>query len=275
MTTADARFDLTGRVAVLTGAGGVLIADMARELGRRGVKVVATNRSLNKAEAVAEEIRQAGGEAIALALDVTDRAALEAVSAEVQRRYGRLDFLINGAGGNRKEATPAPGQPFFDIPVEALRGVIDLNLIGTVLPCQVFGRLMAAQQEGVIVNLSSMSAIRTITRVGGYGAAKAAVDNFTQWLAVHLAQTCSPRIRVNAIAPGFFLTEQNRFLLTREQDGGLTERGQQVISHTPMARFGSPDDLLGALVWLLSPGASFVTGVVLPVDGGFAAQSGV
>lgn len=271
----DPMFDLAGRVAVLTGAGGVLIADMARELGRRGVKVVATNRSLPKAEAVAADIRAAGGEAIALALDVTDRAALEAVAKEVRARYGRVDFLVNGAGGNRKEATPAPGQPFFDIPAEALRAVVDLNLFGTVLPCQVFGRLMAEQKAGAIINLSSMSGMRPISRVGGYGAAKAAIDNFTQWLAVHLAQTCSPHIRVNAIAPGFFLTEQNRFLLTNEADGSLTARGQQVIAHTPMARFGSPGDLLGALIWLLSPSASFVTGVVLPVDGGFAACTGV
>ena len=271
----DPMFDLAGRVAVLTGAGGVLIADMARELGRRGAKVVATNRSLPKAEAVAADIRAAGGEAIALALDVTDRAALEAVAKEVRARYGRVDFLVNGAGGNRKEATPAPGQPFFDIPAEALRAVVDLNLFGTVLPCQVFGRVMAEQKAGAIINLSSMSGMRPISRVGGYGAAKAAIDNFTQWLAVHLAQTCSPNIRVNAIAPGFFLTEQNRFLLTNEADGSLTARGQQVIAHTPMARFGSPGDLLGALVWLLSPSASFVTGVVLPVDGGFAACTGV
>lgn len=271
----DILFDLSGKVAVLTGAGGVLIADMARELGRRGVKVVATNRSPGKAEAVAASIREAGGEAIALGLDVTDPAGLAAVAKQVVERYGRIDFLINGAGGNRKEATPAPGQPFFDIPVEALRAVVDLNLFGTVLPCQVFGRVMATQKSGVIINLSSMSGMRPITRVGGYGAAKAAVDNFTQWLAVHLAQTCSPHIRVNAIAPGFFLTEQNRFLLTNEKDGSLTARGQQVISHTPMNRFGVPADLLGTLVWLLSPGASFVTGVVVPVDGGFAACTGV
>ena len=271
----DSLFDLTGRVAVLTGAGGILIAAMAKELGRRGAKVVATNRTASKAEAVAEEIRRAGGEAVGLGLDVTDRAGLEAVAAEVTRRYGRIDILVTGAGGNRKEATPAPGQPFFDIPVDALRAVVDLNLFGTVLPCQVFGRAMAAQKSGVIINISSMSGIRPITRVGGYGAAKAAVDNFTQWLAVHLAQTCSPEIRVNAIAPGFFLTEQNRFLLTKEEDGSLTPRGQQVIGHTPMNRFGVPADLLGTLVWLVSPGASFVTGVVVPVDGGFAACSGV
>lgn len=275
MTMHDSLFDLSGRVALLTGAGGVLIADLARELGRRGVKVVVTNRSLPKVEAVAREITQAGGEALALALDVTDRAALQQVSDAVIQRYGRIDILINGAGGNRKDATPEPGQPFFDLPADALRDVVDLNLMGTVLPCQVFGRVMARQKDGCIINLSSMSAQRPITRVGGYGAAKAAVDNFTRWLAVHLAQTCSPTIRVNAIAPGFFLTEQNRFLLTRETDGALTERGQQVISHTPMARFGTPGDLLGALVWLCSPSASFVTGIVLPVDGGFSACTGV
>ncbi len=268
-------FDVRGKVAVLTGAGGVLIAGMARELGRRGVRVVATNRSVGKAEAVAESIRAAGGEAHALALDVTDRGALLRVSEEVVRRYGRVDILINGAGGNRPQATPAPGQPFFDIPPEALREVIELNLMGTILPCQLFGAVMARQGEGCILNISSMGAQRPITRVGGYGAAKAAVDNFTRWLAVHLAQTCSPRIRVNAVSPGFFLTEQNRFLLTRAEDGALTARGQQVIAHTPMSRFGAPEDLLGALVWLVSPAASFVTGVVVPVDGGFSAYCGV
>ena len=274
MHTHDPLFDLRNQVALLTGAGGVLVGAMARELGRRGATVVCTNRTVARAEVVAAEIREAGGAAVALGLDVTDAAAIEACIEQVVQAHGRIDILINGAGGNRPDATPAPGVPFFDIPAEALRNVVDLNLMGTVLPCQAVGRVMARQQRGVILNLSSMGALRPITRVGGYGAAKAAVTNFTQWLAVHLAQTCSPAIRVNAIAPGFFLTEQNRFLLTT-QEGAPTERGRQVLAHTPAGRFGAPDDLLGAMVWLLSPAASFVTGLVVPVDGGFSAYCGV
>ncbi|MBP7275840.1 MAG: SDR family oxidoreductase [Kiritimatiellae bacterium] len=275
MNTGDAMFELRGQVAALTGAGGVLISRMARELGRRGVTVIATDRNLAAAESTASAIRAEGGSAEAIAMDVTDPGSLQTVADELVRRWGRVDILINGAGGNRKDATPEPGQPFFDLPAEALRSVVDLNLMGTVLPSQVFGREMAKRGCGAILNLSSMTAIRPISRVVGYGAAKAAVDHFTRWLAVHLAQTCAPAIRVNAIAPGFFLTEQNRFLLTNESDGSLTERGRQVLSHTPMNRFGAPEDLLGAMVWLLSPSASFVTGVVLPIDGGFSVCAGV
>lgn len=271
----DPLFGLRGKVAVLTGAGGILIAEMARELGRRGVKVVVTNRSLPKAEAVAEGIRREGGEALALPMDVTDRAGVEAAAGNVLQRYGQVDFLINGAGGNVKEATVAPGGSFFDLPEAALRRVMDLNLLGAILPSQVFGRVMAGRKEGVIINISSMNSFRPLTRIVGYSVAKAAVNNFTQWLAVHLAQTCSPNIRVNAIAPGFFETEQNSFLLRTEPGGPLTERGNRIVDHTPMRRFGVPADLLGSLVWLLSPSAAFVTGIVIPVDGGFSAYSGV
>ena len=164
---------------------------------------------------------------------------------------------------------------FFDVPPDALRWVIDLNLLGTILPCQAFGKVMAEKQEGNILNISSMTAIRPLTRVLGYSAAKAGVTNFTQWLSVHMAQTYSPNIRVNAVAPGFFLTNQNRFLLTDEQTGGLTARGQSIIDHTPMRRFGTPEDLLGTVLWLLSPASAFVTGIVVPVDGGFSAFGGV
>lgn len=275
MKTPDPLFDLQDKVALMTGGGGVLIAVMARELGRRGVKVVVTDRALDRAEVVAAEIRKAGGEALALPMDVLKRDHIEATTKEALKAYGHIDFLINGAGGNLKDATVAPGGSFFDLPEAALRMVMDLNLLGTVLPSQVVGRHMAERKAGSIINISSMNSFRPLTRIVGYSAAKAAINNFTQWLAVHLAQNCAPQLRVNAIAPGFFLTEQNRFLLTKEQDGSLTERGQQVIAHTPMARFGTPDDLLGALVWLLSPAASFVTGIVVPVDGGFSAYSGV
>jgi NAD(P)-dependent dehydrogenase (short-subunit alcohol dehydrogenase family) len=164
---------------------------------------------------------------------------------------------------------------FFDLPIDALRHVGDLNLLGTILPCQVFGREMAERGEGVILNISSMNAFRPLTRIAAYSAAKAAVSNFTQWLAVHMAQEYSPKIRVNAVAPGFFLTEQNRFLLTDKEGGGLTARGQAIINHTPQGRFGTPEDLLGTVLWLISPAATFVTGIVVPVDGGFSAYSGV
>jgi NAD(P)-dependent dehydrogenase (short-subunit alcohol dehydrogenase family) len=197
--------------------------------------------------------------------------ALEAILA----RYGQVDVLINGAGGNHPKATSNADAKFFDLPPDALRWVFDLNLIGTMLPCQVVGRQMAKAGAGNILNVSSMNAFRPLTRIAAYSAAKAGVSNFTQWLAVHMAQEYSPRIRVNAIAPGFFLTDQNRFLLTDQKTGELTARGRAIISHTPMARFGQPDDLLGAVAWLLSPASAFVTGVIVPIDGGFSAFSGV
>ena len=197
-----------------------------------------------------------------------------AFPAEERGKSGRVDILINGAGGNKPQATTNPGQSFFDLPADALRWVFDLNLMGAILPSQVFGKIMAAQKSGVIINISSMNSFRPLTRIPAYSAAKAGVSNFTQWLAVHMAQEYSPRIRVNAIAPGFFVGDQNRALLMNE-DGSLTPRGQQIISHTPMARFGETDDLLGTLMWLVSPASAFVTGIVVPVDGGFSAFSGV
>jgi NAD(P)-dependent dehydrogenase (short-subunit alcohol dehydrogenase family) len=212
---------------------------------------------------------------MAIPCDVLQKDSVEHAASKLLEAYGRVDILINGAGGNKKAATTAQELPFFDLPADALRWVVDLNFTGTLLPCQVFGRLMAEQGEGIILNISSMNAFRPLTRIPAYSAAKAAVSNLTQWLAVHMAQEYSPGIRVNAVAPGFFLTEQNRFLLTDEQTGELTGRGRTIIDHTPMGRFGSPDDLLGAVFWLLSPASAFVTGVVVPVDGGFSAYSGV
>ena len=191
------------------------------------------------------------------------------------RQFGRIDTLINAAGGNNPGATTSGELRFFDLPEEALRSVLDLNLLGTILPSQVFGRMMAERGSGVILNISSMAAFRPLTRVTAYSAAKAGIDNFTAWLAVHLAQEYGPSLRVNAVAPGFFLTEQNRFLLTDRETGELTERGRKILEHTPMGRFGEPAELLGAVLWLLSPLSSFVTGIVLPVDGGFGAYSGV
>ncbi len=268
-------FDLAHRVAVITGGGGILCGEIARALGRLGVRVVVMSRSLQSTQRVADEITAAGGVALALSCDVRDRPALERACEAVLDRFGRVDILINGAGGNRPQATTTPDLPFFDLPADALREVFDLNLMGTLLACQVFGQPMAAQGEGCILNISSMGAFRPLTRISAYSAAKAAVNNFTQWLAVYMAQEYSPRIRVNAIAPGFFLTEQNRFLLTDEQTGELTPRGHAIIAHTPMGRFGEPADLIGAVVWLLSPAAAFVTGAVIPIDGGFSAFSGV
>jgi len=221
------------------------------------------------------EIRTDGGHAEPMVCDVLQKEALIAAAQRIVKTFGRIDILVNGAGGNNKQATTSPELNFFDIPSDALKAVTDLNLLGTLFPCQVFGKIMAEQQRGVIINLSSMNSFRPLTRIIGYSAAKAAINNVTQWLAVHMAQNYSPQIRVNAIAPGFFETAQNKFLLRDEKTGELTARGHQIIGHTPAGRFGAPVDLLGTLVWLCSPAASFVTGIVVPVDGGFSAFSGV
>ena len=268
-------FSLEGKVAVVTGGGGVLCGTMSRALGRVGVKVAVLDLFEEAAQKVADDIVAADGEAMAVRCDVLDKASLEAARDAVLARFGQVDILINGAGGNKKQATTSPDLSFFDLPTDVVQWVFNLNFIGTLLPCQVFGKVMADQGEGIILNISSMNAFRPLTRIPAYSAAKAAVSNFTQWLAVHLSQEYSPKIRVNAIAPGFFLTEQNRFLLTDEETGELTPRGRTIIDHTPIARFGDPEDLIGTVLWLLSPGAAFVHGVVVPVDGGFSAFSGV
>lgn len=269
-------FQLSGRVAAITGGAGVLCGAMSRALARLGVKVAVLDILEDEAKRVANEIVDARGEAIALQCNVLDKRSLEAARDALLARFTRIDILINGAGGNKNEASTSPDLSFFDLPSDAIRWVFDLNLLGTLLPSQVFGKFMVEQGGGSILNISSMNAFRPLTRTPAYAAAKAAVSNFTQWLAVHMAQEYSPNIRVNAIAPGFFLTEQNRFLLTDEPTGNLTPRGRTIIEHTPMGRFGSPKDLIGTVVWLLSPvAASFVTGIVVPVDGGFSAFSGV
>jgi NAD(P)-dependent dehydrogenase (short-subunit alcohol dehydrogenase family) len=268
-------FNLSGKVAVVTGGGGVLCGAMSRTLGRVGVKVAILDLILEAAQKVADDVVAAGGEAIAVKCDVLDKDSVEAACSAVLERFGGVDILINGAGGNKKQATTGPDLSFFDLPSDAVQWVFNLNFIGTLLPSQVFGRVLAEQGEGVILNVSSMNAFRPLTKIPAYSAAKAAVSNFTQWLAVHISQEYSDKIRVNAIAPGFFLTDQNRFLLTDEATGELTPRGKTIIDHTPMGRFGDPEDLLGTVLWLLSPGAAFVHGVVVPVDGGFSAFSGV
>jgi NAD(P)-dependent dehydrogenase (short-subunit alcohol dehydrogenase family) len=268
-------FDFSGKTAVVTGGAGMLCAAMCRALADAGAKVAVLDLNAEAAENLAAEIRTRGGEAIGVTCNVLDKASIEAAAQAVVAKFSHVDILVNGAGGNNPAATTNPEQRFFDLPAEALRWVFDLNLMGTILPSQVFGKLMAEQKSGVILNISSMNAFRPLTCIAAYSAAKAGVSNFTQWLAVHMAQEYSPEIRVNAIAPGFFLTEQNRFLLTDKETGELTPRGKSIIGHTPMGRFGSPDDLLGALLWLVSPASAFVTGIVVPLDGGFSAFSGV
>ena len=266
--------NLSNRVAVVTGGAGVLCSAIAKGLAQQGITVVLLDLALDKAEAVAESIRSEGGAGLALRASVLDRSDLEVAAEKILETYGRIDILINGAGGNHPKATTSDEMPFFDLPEESVRFVFDLNFLGTLLPSQVFGRVMAETGTGVILNIASMNAFRPLTRIPAYSAAKAAITNFTQWLAVHMAQNVSKDIRVNAIAPGFFLTDQNRFLLTTES-GDLTPRGSQIIGHTPMGRFGDPEDLVGTVNWLVSPDSSFVHGIVVPIDGGFSAYSGV
>lgn len=267
-------YDFTGRSVVITGGTGVLCRAMAKALVGCGANVAILARSPEKGEALLADI-EGPGRAIIVPGDVLQTDTLQEAVKTILEEFGRIDGLINGAGGNSPEATTRPDLTFFNLPEAALRYVFDLNMLGTILPCQIFGRQMAEQGEGVILNVSSMSAVRPLTRVIGYSAAKAGINNFTQWLAVHLAQQYSPRLRVNAVAPGFFLTEQNRSLLTDPPTGELTARGQNIIAHTPMGRFGDPEDLLGAVLWLMSPASAFVTGIVVPVDGGFSAFGGV
>lgn len=268
-------YDFTGKTVVITGGAGVLGGEMACALVGCNANVVILDRDPALADQVVTRFEKTKGNYLVVKGDVLDKTSLEAAVAEIIRHFNRIDCLINGAGGNNPKATTNPEQSFFNLSTDAIKFVSDLNLLGTILPSQVIGKYMVEQKGGVILNVSSMNAFRPLTRIPAYSAAKAAVSNFTQWLAVHMAQEYSPAIRVNAIAPGFFLTEQNRFLLTDKETGGLTARGKKIIDHTPMNRFGKPEDLLGAVLWLLSPASEFVTGIVLPVDGGFSAYSGV
>jgi len=267
-------FSLKGKTAVITGGAGVLGSTIAQGMGKAGAKIALCD--IVNANKVAQELKSEGIQAKGYYIDVMDIEKIKVCRDEVIRDFGKVDILLNAAGGNTKGATTSEDLKFFDLPLSALEKVIGLNLFGgAILPSQVFGKNMVQNKDGgSIINISSMNAFRPLTRIPGYSAAKAAVSNFTQWLAVHFAQEYNKKLRVNALAPGFFLTSQNRFLLTNE-DGSLTPRGETIITHTPMDKFGDPEDLIGTCIWLASDASEFVTGIIVPVDGGFSAFSGV
>lgn len=266
--------NLDHKVAVVTGGSGIIGSEISFALSASGAKVAVLGHTEHKVKKTVRKIEQAGGKCLGLTVDVLNEDSVEKAAEMIVARWEKVDILVNAAGGNKPQATTSEKLSFFDLPREAVQWVYDLNLLGTWIPCQVFGRIMAGQKEGSIINISSMAAYTPLTRTAAYSAAKAGVSNFTQWLAVHFCQEYSPRIRVNAIAPGFLLTDQNRYLLIKE-DGTATERGQNILLHTPMGRYGNPAELCGAVIFLCSDQASFITGVVLPVDGGFSAFSGV
>lgn len=267
-------FDISGQVAVITGAGGVICGVMAREMAKKGAKIALLDLFVESAQQIADEINTAGGQAIAVAANVLDRASLEKARDAVVAAYGHIDILINGAGGNKKQATVSPELDFFHLDTEAFKWVFDLNVTGAVLTTMVFGELLAKQGTGNVINIASMATYHPLTNTVAYCGAKAAVANFTEWMATHFNQNYSKNIRVNAIAPGFLLTTQNRFLMQQE-DGSPTARGQQVLDKTPMGRYGDPVEMAGPVIWLCSEAASFVNGAVIPVDGGFSAFWGI
>lgn len=267
-------FNLEGKVAVITGGYGVLGASMARCLAAHGVHVVIVGRKAEKGEPLAEELTALGAEALFCKADVLDREALVAAREAIVEKWGHLDILINAAGGNMPGATIMPDKSFLDIDFSAFGDVVNLNLIGTVIPTVVFGEQMAKQKHGSIINISSMTAQSVVTRVVGYSASKAAIDNFTRWMAVEMAKKVGEGVRVNAIAPGFFITEQNRTLMTNP-DGSLSDRAKDVVRATPFGRLGKADELHGAVIFYASDASKFVTGTILPIDGGFSIFSGV
>lgn len=268
-------YDFTGKTFAVTGGAGTLGSDVVVTLAGCGADVMILDLNLSRLSAIKESLGPRADQVDGLQADVLDRESLMEAGAAISERFGALYGLVNAAGGNNPRATVSADMSFFDIPEEGMRFVFDLNLLGTIMACQILGKQMVETGEGVILNYSSMNAFRPLTNIAAYSASKAGVTNFTAWLAVHMAQNYSNKIRVNAIAPGFFLSEQNRFLLLDEETGELTRRGNQIIEHTPMGRFGDPEDLLGTVLWLLSPAASFVTGITVPVDGGFSAYAGV
>lgn len=267
-------FDLNAKVIVVTGGTGILGASFIKCIAEAGAIVGVLGRNETVAAERVEEIKNNGGQAIALIADVTSERSLQQARDKILNEYGKIDGLVNAAGGNMPKAVVQPGTDIFQLDMDALKQVVDLNLFGTVLPTQVFGAEIAKQGSGSIVNISSMAAQRAITRVLGYTLAKSAIDAYTKWFAMELGNRYGDKIRMNAIAPGFFLTEQNRTLLTNS-DGSYTERGSLVVKHTPFKRMGEPDELTGALIWLLSDASKFVTGTVVNVDGGFSIFSGV
>ena len=265
-------FNLEGKVALITGGAGVLGSEMAKVLAEYGACVGVMGTSIEKADLITNQIITSGGNAFSVVANVLEKESLLKVKELIIEKYGKLDILINAAGGNMPGATVAPDKTISDMQIEDLQKVIDLNIIGTMLPSQVFSEIFADQKQGIIINISSVSATRPLTRVVGYSAAKAAVDNFTKWMAVEMATKFGEGIRVNAITPGFFIGQQNKALLLNI-DGSLTARGEKIISLTPMGRFGVPDDLSGTLIWLCSDASKFVTGISVNVDGGFGVAS--
>ena len=271
----NVNFDISGQVAVITGAGGIICGTMAKEMAKKGVKVALLDLFLESAEKIAAEINAEGGEAVAVKANVLDRASLEEARDAVIAKFGKIDILINGAGGNKPQATISKDLDFFHLDLDAFKWVFDLNVTGAVLTTMVFGELLAKQGRGNVINIASMSSYHPLTNTAAYCGAKAAVANFTEWMATHFNQNYSNNIRVNAIAPGFLLTNQNRYLLTKEEDGSPTDRGMRVLAKTPMGRYGDPEEMVGPVIFLCSEAASFVNGAVLPVDGGFASYWGV
>ncbi|MDI6400636.1 SDR family oxidoreductase [Balneolaceae bacterium ANBcel3] len=274
-TTLKQKQPLKGKVAVITGGAGVLCSEMAVAMGKAGASIAVIDVGQQAMDSLAEQLSRLDVEHIMIRASVLEKEALADASDRIIERFGKVDILINGAGGNKPEATTTKDRSFFEITDEGMRFVFDLNFMGTFYACQVFGKQFVQQKSGNIINISSMNAFTPLTNIPAYSSAKAAVSNFTQWLAVHMAQNYSPDIRVNAIAPGFLLTEQNRFLLTKQKDGTLTDRGKRIIDHTPAGRFGQPEDLVSTVMWLTAPETKFVHGAVIPVDGGFSAFSGV
>ena len=267
-------FDVKEKVVVITGGTGVLGTAIAAGLLQAGASVVLLGTNKDKTQRAVDALRPLGGAVLGVQGNVLDEPSIRRVHADILERFHRVDVLINGAGGNLPGATIGLDQTVFDLQMDQFTQVMDLNLNGTVMPTLIFGKTMSEQKTGSIINISSMAAAQAITRVVGYSAAKAAIDNFTRWMAVEFAQKFGSGIRVNAIAPGFLLTEQNRALLTNE-DGSLTQRGHTIIDKTPFKRFGEPDELVGTILWLASDASRFVTGTVIPIDGGFSAFSGV
>lgn len=263
-------FDISGKVVVMTGATGVLGASIVKYFAAQGCKVVLLSREKSReiGENLVSQIKAAGGEAMFLATDVTDEAILEQNRVEIEKAYGGIDILLNGAGGNMGPANVGPEQTIFDMNIDAVRQVFELNIFGAILPTKVFAKSMVEKKKGAIVNFCSMSSYRPLTRVCGYGMAKSALTSWTQWLAGEMAIKFGEGIRVNAIAPGFLLSNQNRSLLTNP-DGSLTERSHKIIDHTPFGRFLEPEELVGALHYLVSDASKGVTGTIVPVDGGF------